>query len=98
MLPGPVCSVWTAGSVHHEDPPSRLGNGTELMSSSGQQCQTWLGRRGPLVPNTQESRVEGIIKQSHEYKVMLVHILEREYIPAQMLNFTCNFSSPSRTW
>lgn len=51
VLPGPVCSVWPAGSVHHEDPLSRLGNGTEVISSSDLQCQMWSGRKDPWVPN-----------------------------------------------
>lgn len=59
MLPGPVCSVWPADSVHHEDPLSHLGNGTEVMSSSDLQCQMWSGRRDPLVPNIHTYEHEG---------------------------------------
>lgn len=51
VLPGPVCSVWPAGSVHHEDPLSRLGNGTEVTSSSDLRCQKSSGRKDPWVPN-----------------------------------------------
>lgn len=51
VLPGPVCSVWPAGIVHHEDPLSRLENGTEVMSSSDLRCQMWSGRKDPWVPN-----------------------------------------------
>lgn len=58
LEPGPVCSVWPADSVHHEDPPGHPGNGTAGMSSSGQQCQMWSGRRGPWVPNIQEQEGE----------------------------------------
>lgn len=52
LLPGPVCSVWQADNVHHKDPRSRLGNGTEETSSSDLQFQMWSGRKDPLVPST----------------------------------------------
>lgn len=51
VLPVPVCSVWPAGSVHHEGPRSHLGNGTEVMSSSDLRFQMWLGRKDPWVPD-----------------------------------------------
>lgn len=49
-LPGPACSVWPSGSVHHVDPRDHLVTDTEVMSSFGPQCQTLMGKRGPLVP------------------------------------------------
>lgn len=52
ISPGPVCSAWTAGSVHHEDPPNRLGNGTAVMSSSDLRCQMWWGKKVPSAPKT----------------------------------------------
>lgn len=67
VLPGPVCSVWPAGSVHHEDLLSHLGNGTEVMSSSDLQRQMWSGRKDPWVPDTC-IRPETHMSKKHEEK------------------------------
>lgn len=64
VLPGPVCSVWPAGNAHREDPLSRLGNGTEGMSSSDLRCQMWSGRKDPWVPNICVSAHRGKEKQT----------------------------------